>query len=158
MAISREADPVPARLPRRSERGMTLLELLIALSIFAAVASLSGVALTGTLTHLRHERAAEQLVSDLRRTSLQARTRGTEARIEVSEAGYSVPALALERSWPRGVTAIWRVRQAGRWQLAAEIALPPRISASPEVRIDILRGDQSFSVRIDPVTGRVHAG
>lgn len=158
MATCREADPVIPGPPHPSQRGFTLLELLIVLTIFAAVASLSGVALNGTLAHLRHERAAEQLVSDLRRASLAARTRGAGTEIRTTPAGYIVDALDIEREWPRGVTAVWRVREAGRWQLAADLTLPPRISASPEVQIEILRDAETLSVRIDPVTGRVHAG
>ncbi len=158
MAICPAAEREVRARPRQTEHGFTLLELLIALSIFAAVASLSGVALTGTLSHLRHERAAEQLVSDLRRASLEARTQGTDTRILVTETGYSVPALDVERVWPRDVTAVWRIREAGRWQLAAGLVLPSRTVASPEVRIELARGSETLPIRIDPVTGRVHAG
>lgn len=158
MAICREADAVTLRRRDRSERGMTLLELLIALSIFAAVASLSGVAMTGTLSHLRHERAAEQLVSDLRRASLLARMQGVEMQVRATPGGYTVDALDIDRAWPREVTAVWRVREAGSWQVTTGIALPPRPVASPELQVDISRDGESVSVRIDAVTGRVHAG
>ncbi len=158
MAICHEARRMPQQSRDRSQSGMTLLELLIALSIFAAVASLSGVALTGTLSHLRHERAAEQLVSDLRRASLEARIQGSEARIVVTETGYAVPALDIERVWPRDVTAVWRVREAGRWQLVSGVVLPTRMVASPELQVDISRADDMTPVRIERITGRVHAG
>tara|TARA_R110002073_G_scaffold34954_1_gene102889 strand:+ start:17504 stop:17917 length:414 start_codon:yes stop_codon:yes gene_type:complete len=137
---------------------MTLLELLIALSIFAAIATLSGVALSGSLAHLRHQRAAELLVSDLRRASLTARSLGQETHIRLSPEGYAIDALGVERVWPRDVTALWRVREAGNWQIETRLSLPPRMVASPEVQVDITRGTDRITVRIDRVTGRVHAG
>ncbi|WP_417493248.1 pilus assembly FimT family protein [Maricaulis sp.] len=156
MAIS----PAANRGDRSSanERGMTLFELLIALSIFAAIASLSGVALAGSLGHLRYQRSAEQLVLDLRRASLKARSTGDETIIRLSPQGYSIEALEIDRTWPRDVTAVWRVHQAGSWQVATVLALPPRTVASPELEVEILRGDDRLSVQIDRVTGRVHAG
>ncbi|SDL67599.1 type II secretion system protein [Maricaulis salignorans] len=156
MVICHAADP--RRGSSGSERGMTLLELLIALSIFAAIATLSGVALSGSLAHLRHQRAAELLVSDLRRASLAARSLGRETRISLSPEGYAIEALDIERVWPRDVTARWRIRQAGYWQTATGLALPARTVASPDVEVEIMRGADRIAVRIDPVTGRVHAG
>jgi len=156
MAISPAADQRDRS--RANECGMTLLELLIALSIFAALASLSGVALTGSLGQLRYQGSAEQLVLDLRRASLRARSSGDETAIQLSPRGYSIEALDIDRAWPRGVTAIWRVRQASGWQVATDLTLPPRTIASPELEVEILRGDDRLSVQIDRVTGRVHAG
>ncbi|WP_417469586.1 pilus assembly FimT family protein [Maricaulis sp.] len=156
MVISPAADQ--GGRPSANERGMTLLELLIALSIFAAVASLSGVALAGSLGHLRYQRSAEQLVLDLRRASLRARSSGDETAIQLTPRGYRIEALDIDRAWPQGVTAVWRVRQAGSWQVAAGLTLPPRTIQSPELEVEILRGDDRLSVQIDRVTGRVHAG
>lgn len=143
---------------RRHERGMTLFELLITLVIFASLASFTSFALSGTLGHLRHERAVEQLVHDLRQASLEARSQGVSAGIEVTGIGYAVPALNIERVWPAGVTADWRVRRDGVWWPVSQFSLPARTALSPELEVRILSGDEARAVRIDRITGRVHDG
>jgi prepilin-type N-terminal cleavage/methylation domain-containing protein len=140
----------------KSERGMTLFELLIALAIFATATTFAGVALTANLRHLAFNSATERLVDDLRRSQVYARTRDQAVVIELTANGYVISPLSTHRDWPSNVEAVWRVRRNGRWNLPGRVTITPDRLSPLQLEVLVSQGDDERHIRLDPVTGRVH--
>jgi prepilin-type N-terminal cleavage/methylation domain-containing protein len=143
--------------PHRAELGMTLFELLIALTIFATMTSFTGIILTANLRHLAFDSSTERLVDDLRRSQLFARTRDQVVVIELTASGYDIDQTSTYREWPADVAAEWRIRDNDTWTSTSIVEISPGRLSPLQLEITLTQDDDERHVRLEPVTGRVHA-
>jgi type II secretion system protein H len=131
----------------RSDAGFTLLEMLVALAIGAmATGALAG--LTRTVSpRLELTQAAEQIAADFTRARAEARRSGRAVEIRLSEDGYDIAVLDLERAWP-----VVLVSQPDR------LVFQPVAGADMDLASSLVlehRGARA-AIEIAAISGRVH--
>jgi prepilin-type N-terminal cleavage/methylation domain-containing protein len=139
------------------EGGFTLFELLIALLVMASVSSFVAVSMSNRADTSVIDRAQQNLVSDLQRARLEARSRGLGVDVLIDESGYQMAQIDIDRDWPTGVEVVWRSRQFERWNDVRRVTITPRRLSSLNLDIELQRDGVERHVIYDPISGRVHA-
>jgi len=137
--------------------GFTLFELLIALLIMASVSSFVAVSMSNRADTSVIDRAQQNLIRDLQRARLEARTSGLGIDIVIDESGYQMAQINVDREWPAGVEVVWRSRQFERWNAVRQVTITPSRLSSLSLDIELQRDDVERHVIYDPISGRVHA-
>lgn len=142
---------ISARTECVAQRGVTLFEMLVALSILSMSAGVAAAAIARASPRLAVDRTADTLVLDLKRARLLAETSGAPVTVRADINGYDIPALKVARDYPRGLIVAWNGEDAfevsiggGLDQAAAEILLS--------------KGNSEARVSVAPVTGRIRRG
>ena len=138
---------------RERQRGVTLLELLIALALVALLASVAVGGVRASAPHLHVKLTSEPLLADLRRAREEADITGAPVRIVFTVGGYDVEALELERAVPAGV----RIAIDGGVvdeNDSREIAFQPGF-APRGYSIVVWKHERRAEITVDPITRRV---
>lgn len=133
------------------------MEMLAALGVLALAASLVTAQLRRPDEQARLDQAAEALMRDVQRAQIEARRSGEAVMLVLTDEGYRIEALGLERGWSQGVQARGGIRLATGWRETGGLLLAGRPLAHEEARIVLALDDgPSRTVRIEPITGQVH--
>lgn len=136
---------------RQGQRGLTLLELLIALALAALVAGLAAGGLRASSPQMHVKLTAEQLFADLKRARGEADITGAPVSIVFDGDGYGVEALRIERTVPAGVEI--SVDGGGK-SGSHEIIFRPGFAARGR-HIVIQKLERRSEIVIDPITRRI---
>ena len=139
---------------RGTQKGLTLVELLVSLALLAALAAMAAGAMRASSPRLDVRGASERLIADIKRARLQTTVSQSEpVSIMFYADGYSITALGLERPLPHGVTVSITTGVEGREQ-TDEIILGPSSRLTP-YHIDISKNGSRSVIAIDAITRRV---
>jgi general secretion pathway protein H len=144
------------RFRHRAARGFTLLEILVVVTLIAALSLILVGAMTGGMDGLRMRSAAKELVAELRFARAQAIATGTVQRFSI------VPA---QRSWagakgrkgelPKALEVVFTwVRQVQASE-GEGVILFFEDGASTGGQIQLRRGDAAWNVDVTWLTGEV---
>ena len=141
---------------RRAEAGLTLLEMLVALSILALAGSLSAVMVGRSLAIDPLDQAVARLTNDLASAQLRADA-GETVILHLAPNGYGIERGGETRTQALddSVRVRWEVSLQGEPAGAAEIRLPARPTPLG-LRAELRRGEERVLVVLEPLTGRVH--
>jgi prepilin-type N-terminal cleavage/methylation domain-containing protein len=140
------------------QAGMTLFELLIALSMMAVIASFTVAVMTGGQETRRFEASIDLLISDLTDARLSAVAENQPRWVVPTETGYRLEAENLDRAWPDDVDARWQVQRGRRWRDIERVEVSPARTPFLHLRVTLTRGDERRLIFVDPVSGRVRNG
>lgn len=140
--------PTSARNKQQRQQGLTLFELLVALSILSLSVLVSANAFRAFSPRIAVDQAAEQLVADLKRARLHARQTGERVAISPTETGYEISSLQLTRTLRNDLVASWRSDAEG------VVAFTQRF-ANLGGRVEIRKGNRRAVVLVHPITGKV---
>ncbi|MGE0408702.1 MAG: Tfp pilus assembly protein FimT/FimU [Amphiplicatus sp.] len=135
----------------RTDRGFTLVELLVALAVSALGALIVGAFISARTPRLLVDRTADELVVDLKRLRLVAETSGEPARLIATARGYSARAAGIDRTFPGAVSVEWNGAREGVIEMAAGLHQQGAL-----IHIAV-RGADAF-VEITPITGKIRRG
>lgn len=144
MPISAKSNILPE--PCWRQRGVTLVELLIALSVLSMSALIAASAMNAGLPQHAVNQAAELLVSDLKRARLDAGKTGEDRIIRISADSYELAGGEV-RHPGRGVTLETDAAQ-------REIAFS-RSFAHQGGAVTVTKGDRRAVIIVHPITGKV---
>ncbi len=136
-----------ARNSARNQRGLTLLELLITLSVLSFAMLIASNAIGAGSNRLAVEQAAERLISDLKKARLIAEKSGDNVALYGTEIGYEIPALSLSRDGGGKVAYNWSVKD-------REIRFSPRFAALGG-KVVITKGERRAVIFVHPITGKI---
>lgn len=131
---------------RARQKGVTLIELLIALSVLSMSALIAASAMNAGLPQSAVNQAAELLVSDLKRARLDAQKTGEDAVIKISPDSYELAGGEV-RHPGRGVTLETDAAQ-------REIAFS-RSFAHQGGAVTVTKGGRRAVIIVHPITGKV---
>ncbi|MFZ5616935.1 MAG: pilus assembly FimT family protein [Pseudomonadota bacterium] len=132
----------------RRQRGLTLVEILVGLSILSLATGIAGAAIAARAPRLAVDRAADELMTDLKRARLSAEASGEPVLIEADAAGYKIAALGIDRRYAHGVVALWNGREENRLFLAVGLK-----QAAIAVRLRKQEAEAALSVAA--ISGRI---
>ncbi|MEL7485974.1 MAG: prepilin-type N-terminal cleavage/methylation domain-containing protein [Pseudomonadota bacterium] len=129
------------------QRGLTLLEMIVALAIVSLATTIIANASISRSSRFVLSKTATEFAVDLRRSRQLARNANRAVVVSFYERGYYVRALDLEKSWPKGVEI-------------ETLQNPSEITFSPSPTLDrhefVLRvRDRTATVSVAPLTGEV---
>lgn len=133
---------------RSSERGMTLFEALIAVAILALASGVAAGAIGALSPRLVVDRAADQLVVDLKRARLAAQTSGSSVTILATDDGYRVHGLDIDRRFPSGLANDWNA--GGARSIDFVVGLGQQGAA-----VTLRKGRSEAVIKIAAVSGRI---
>jgi prepilin-type N-terminal cleavage/methylation domain-containing protein len=128
------------------QRGVTLFELLIVLALIALMTAIASANISGASTQRAITTAAHQMRADFIRARMHADATNSSINIHLSETGYSIPALNINRTLSRKM----RVRHEG----SDVIMLGPG-SWLRGYTIKLMQGSTSASITIAPLTRKI---
>ncbi|OLF71725.1 hypothetical protein AWH62_11330 [Maricaulis sp. W15] len=140
----------------RGNHGFSLFEMLAALVVLALAAGLVASQLRGPGAAGRLDQVAEILVDDLRQAQLLARRGAAPVPVTVTEFGYRIDALSVDREWPSGLAANWQRRDRRGWRDAGMLSMAGRPLSREEARIVLRLESAERVVRLDPISGQIH--
>lgn len=131
-----------------AEAGMTLVETLVALAVLSLATGVAAGAVGALSPRLAVERAADQLIVDLKRARLEAETTGAPINIDINAHGYGISALQIGRIHQSDLTVRWND---GNTDL---FAFNPGFDQSGS-DITISKGKYSAKIEIAPISGKI---
>lgn len=137
-----------ARNEQSAERGVTLLEMLITLTIVLLSVGVVGAGVSARAPQLVVDRAADALVVDLKRARLAAQTSGAPVIVSAGARGYEIPTLSIDRAFPEGLAARWNGEE--KFQILIGSGLDQQAAA-----IVLRKGRAQSRVEVAPVSGRI---
>ncbi len=136
------------RYEARAQLGLTLVELLLALSILSLGALISASAINARSPRLAIDQTAEQVVTDLKRARLHAQETGEKVSVTPLDDGYIVSELALTRLLRSDLDVKWMSN-------SIEGIIFAERFANPGGRIEISKNGHSAVIRIHAITGKI---
>lgn len=128
--------------------GMTLVETLVALAILSLATGIAAGAVSALSPRLAVERAADQLIVDLKRARLEAETSGAPINIEIRADGYSIDALSVSQVYRSELQVLWDT------PAADSFAFNPGFDQSGS-KITITKGKYSAEITVAPISGKI---
>lgn len=139
--------PISAR-NRGAERGATLLETLIAVAILSLASGVAAGAIGAMSPRLIVDRAADQLIVDLKRARLAGETSGEPVAIVADAGGYGVRALDLQRRFRAGLSGKWNGADAARFEFTVGLSQQGAL-------IELSKGKCAAIIEVAPISGRI---
>lgn len=137
-----------ARNKSSRELGVTLFEMLVALTIISLATGVVGAGVSARAPQLVVDRATDALVVDLKRARLAAQTSGDPIIISADAGGYLIPALSIDRVYPNGLIARWNGGVEFRFSIGSGLE-------QQGATILLSKGKSGSRVLVAPVTGRI---
>lgn len=142
--------------PKRDERGFTLLEMLLTLTIIASVAAASTIGLSGRLAQLKVSGAVSEIADTLREGQLKALRTGAQTSLVFDRDARTLTLFPEART--KEISDLVRVSfevdrayaRAGR----AEIVFFAD-GSSTGGRVDLVAGARNYEIEVDWLTGLV---
>ena len=131
---------------RSSQAGLTLTELLISVGVLSLIAGISTIWLNRSLPSLAVKHTADLIEGDLKHARLFAKTSGSDIIWEITQKGYQIPSLKIERVYTNSVKVDWQIE--GSFFFSAQNASLPK-------EIIISKGNSSIQINIDPYTNAI---
>ncbi len=148
MNTRKKTSPLPSR-PRHGQRGFTLTEMMVALTILGIVIAVAAPSFRSSFDRARFDRASSEIQSDVRLAVSTAKLNGRAIRLRFNVTGYTIVDAADS-------TRVYRTRDYGSdFILAADrnpVVFPWGQVQPAQVQVSNNQHTQSF--RILP-TGRV---
>ncbi|MEO0612801.1 MAG: prepilin-type N-terminal cleavage/methylation domain-containing protein [Pseudomonadota bacterium] len=133
-----------------TQRGLTLVELLVTLAILSSVIVGSGIAFRSVAPRWSLDQAKVQLLADLKRARINARGKETDLFLVPTRSGYKIVGLGTERHWPRRIEATWPDHD-------PETGIPLKTFPVEEnVSFSISTGTQNTTITVERMTGRIY--
>jgi|GEM_PF-6326713 len=133
---------------RLRQRGLTLVELLLMLSIMSLAILISASAINARSPRLAIDQAAEQLVTDLKRARLKAQESGERVAVTRSDAGYLISTLNLDRQFRNDLNIEWLANSVDGIVFAGQFA-------NPGGRIEITKSGRRAIILVHAITGKI---
>lgn len=127
---------------------MTLFEALVAVAILSLSAGVAAGAIGALSPRLIVDRAADQLMVDLKRARLAAQTSGEAVTIVADAGGYKADALNLDQRFRSGLEADWNGARAASLEMVVGLG-------QDGADITLRKGRRDALIRIAPVSGRI---
>ncbi len=136
------------RYEARAQLGLTLVELLLALSILSLGALISASAINARSPRLVVDQAAEQVVTDLKRARLHAQETGEKVSVAPHDNGYVISKLDLKRLLRSDLDVQWSSNSIEGIVFAERFA-------NPGGRIEISKSGRKAIILIHAITGKI---
>ena len=140
--------PTSARNSAAASRGFTLAEMLVALAVASLGALLVAASINARSPRLLVNRAADELLVDLKRARLLSETSGDRVRLTATPDGYEATAAGIDRSLPRAITIEWNGARTAEIDFASGFD-----QSGMEIRISARKTEALISIA--PVTGKI---
>lgn len=136
------------------ERGFTLLELIVVLSIMVLMAGMLPLALNRMLPARRVALAAEQLTTDITWLQIRSSATGARGRIVLTPAGYRLDVSTQQRQVDLAPSTTLRFMRVDNDAALEDLTVFPDGTCSP-ARIAVVDSGRRVSLSISMLTGRV---
>jgi general secretion pathway protein H len=145
------------RKSRTGERGFTLLELLVTLTIASLLLAVVAPRLTSAVAHARLRSSGAEIATILRETRSQAMLTSRAIDFSIVPARNGVLAAGKTLLLPSGQTVSWRPATQTDGQALSSLQFQPDGSSSGGV-ITVADGADQVKISVDWLTGRVSTG
>ncbi len=136
------------------ERGFTLLELIVVLSIMVLMAGVLPLALNRMLPARRAALAAEQLTADITWLQIRSSATGARGRISLTPTGYRLEVRAQQKEVDLAASTTLRFMRVDNDADLGDLTVYPDGTCSP-ARITVVDSGRRVSLSISMLTGRV---
>lgn len=130
------------------QTGLTLVELLLALSIMSLGVWVSAGAFKTLSPRIHVEQAAQQIINDLKSARLRAVETNELVNVIQTEQGYAIEALSLERSLRDDLEVTWDTASLTGVSFSNNFA-------NPGARIEVRKQKRRAVILIHPITSRI---